>query len=85
MKRNFVIIAASTALASSVALAQTDELETPEERLSYTIGMDIGQSLTGQDMPLDIDILIQGLRAAYLGEETLLTQEEAVAEREQFI
>ena len=47
--------------------------------------MDIGQSLAGQDMPLDIDILMQGLRASYLGEETLLTQEEALAEREQFI
>lgn len=85
MNRNFVIIAASAALASGFALAQTDELETPEDRLSYTIGMDIGQSLAGQDMPLDIDILVQGLRASYLGEETLLTQEEALAEREQFI
>lgn len=85
MNRNLVIIAATTALASSFALAQTTELETPEDRLSYTIGMDIGQSLAGQDMPLDIDILMQGLRASYLGEETLLTQEEALAEREQFI
>lgn len=85
MNRNLVIIAATAALASSFALAQTEELETPEERLSYTIGMDIGQSLAGQDMPLDIDILMQGLRASYLGEETLLTQEEALAEREQFI
>lgn len=84
MNRNLVIIAAA-ALASSFALAQNDELETPEDRLSYTIGMDIGQSLAGQDMPLDIDILMQGLRASYLGEETLLTQEEALAEREQFI
>lgn len=85
MNRNFLIIAASAALAGSVALAQSDELETPEDRLSYTIGMDIGQSLAGQDMPIDIDILMQGLRASYLGEETLLTQEEALAEREQFI
>tara|TARA_Y100001933_G_scaffold249267_1_gene284090 strand:- start:3013 stop:3969 length:957 start_codon:yes stop_codon:yes gene_type:complete len=85
MNRNLVIIAATAALASSFALAQTEQLETPEERLSYTIGMDIGQSLAGQDMPLDIDILMQGLRASYLGEETLLTQEEALAEREQFI
>jgi len=85
MNRNIVIIAASAALASGFALAQNNELETPEERLSYTIGMDIGQSLSGQDMPLDIDILMQGLRASYLGEETLLTQEEALAEREQFI
>jgi len=85
MNRNIFIIAATLALASGFALAQTDELETPEDRLSYTIGMDIGQSLSGQDMPLDIDILMQGLRASYLGEETLLTQEEALAEREQFI
>ncbi|HKL53328.1 MAG TPA: FKBP-type peptidyl-prolyl cis-trans isomerase [Wenzhouxiangellaceae bacterium] len=85
MNRNIVIIAATAAFASSFALAQTNELETPEDRLSYTIGMDIGQSLAGQDMPLDIDILMQGLRASYLGEETLLTQEEALAEREQFI
>lgn len=85
MNRNFVIIAASAALAGSVALAQTEELETPEDRLSYTIGMDIGQSLAGQDMPIDIDVLMQGLRASYLGEETLLTQEEALSEREQFI
>jgi len=85
MNRKLVIIAVSAALASGMVLAQTEQLETPEERLSYTIGMDIGQSLSGQDMPLDIDILMQGLRASYLGEETLLTQEEALAEREQFI
>lgn len=89
MNRNLVILSAAAALASSFAAAQTEQLETPletpEERLSYTIGMDIGQSLAGQDMPLDIDILMQGLRASFLGEETLLTQEEALAEREQFI
>ena len=85
MNRNLVIVAATAALASGLTLAQTNELETPEDRLSYTIGMDIGQSLSGQDMPLDIDILMQGLRASFLGEETLLTQEEALAEREQFI
>lgn len=85
MNRTILIIAATAAFASGFARAQTSELETPEDRLSYTIGMDIGQSLSGQDMPLDIDILMQGLRASYLGEETLLTQEEALVEREQFI
>lgn len=85
MNRKLVIIAASAALASGTLLAQNNELETPEERLSYTIGMDIGESLAGQDMPLDIDIVIQGLRDSFLGEETLLTQEEKQAEREKFI
>ncbi|MFO7762391.1 MAG: FKBP-type peptidyl-prolyl cis-trans isomerase [Wenzhouxiangellaceae bacterium] len=85
MNRKLVIIAASAALASGTLLAQSNELETPEERLSYTIGMDIGESLAGQDMPLDLDIVIQGLRDSFLGEETLLTQEEKQAEREKFI
>jgi len=85
MNRNLVIIAASVALASATLPAQNNELESPEDRLSYTIGMDIGESLAGQDMPLDIDIVIQGLRDSFLGEETLLTQEEKQAEREKFI
>lgn len=79
------------ALATAVALAfvhntsWAQDLQTPEDRLSYTIGMDIGQSLGQQDMALDIDLLVAGLRAAYAGEETLLTQEEALAEREAFM
>lgn len=76
---------AATAMHCAVTSAQTVELETPEERLSYTIGMDMGQSLAAQDMPLDIDILIEALRSSYLGQETLLTREQADAEREQFI
>ena len=60
-------------------------MESPEDRLSYTIGMDIGQSLADQDMDLNIDLLVEALRAAYAGEETRLTQEEALAERDQFM
>lgn len=73
-------------LAFTVALplsAQT--METPEERLSYTIGMDIGQSLAEQDLNIDMDLLVEGLRAAFAGEETLLTREEADAERDSFM
>lgn len=87
MYRTMMTAAACAALASTAIPAQDEvsELETPEQRLSYTIGMDIGQSLAGQEMPLDIDILMQGLRDSYLGDETLLTREEARSEREQFI
>jgi FKBP-type peptidyl-prolyl cis-trans isomerase len=87
MNRLMTTAAACAVLASAAATAQQEvtELDSAEDRLSYTIGMDIGQSLAGQEMPLDIDILMQGLRDSYLGEETLLTQEEARSEREQFI
>ncbi|TVS12548.1 MAG: FKBP-type peptidyl-prolyl cis-trans isomerase [Wenzhouxiangella sp.] len=70
------------ALAVPVA---TLAMETPEERLSYTIGMDIGQSLAEQGIDIDIDLLIEGLRASYAGEDTELTQEEALAERDAFM
>lgn len=84
----FARIIAGSVLAASVstaAVAQDDALETPEERLSYTIGMDIGGSLADQDMDLDLDLVIEALRATYNGEETRLTQEEALEEREKFM
>ncbi|MDT8408106.1 MAG: FKBP-type peptidyl-prolyl cis-trans isomerase [Wenzhouxiangellaceae bacterium] len=85
MFRKSLIAAMTVAMSLGSAVAQDLELETEKDRLSYTIGMDVGQSLAGQDMDLDIDILMEGLRATYLGEETLLTSEEALAEREKFI
>jgi len=85
MKRA-TLLAGAVLLAQTAAVqAQTDELTTPKERLSYTIGMDVGRSLAGQEMDLDIDIVIQALRASYLGEETLMSDEEVTAERERFI
>ncbi|NKI34062.1 FKBP-type peptidyl-prolyl cis-trans isomerase [Wenzhouxiangella sp. XN79A] len=85
MIRKPVALASAALLAFGTVQAQTTELETPEDRLSYTIGMDIGQSLAGQNMELDIDLVMEGLRDAYAGGETLLTQEEALAERQKFI
>lgn len=79
------IIAGGMLAATLSISAVAQELETPEERLSYTIGMDIGRSLSEQDMDIDIDLLIDALRATYAGEETLMTQEEALAEREAFM
>ncbi|MFU8877636.1 MAG: FKBP-type peptidyl-prolyl cis-trans isomerase [Wenzhouxiangellaceae bacterium] len=86
MKHNILVTAAvAVAMHLGTAGAQVTELETPEQRLSYTLGMDMGQSLAGQDMDLDIEILIQALRATYHGEQTLLTREQADSERERFI
>lgn len=77
-------LAAAMSLALALPLA-AQTMETPEERLSYTIGMDIGQSLAEQDLNIDMDLLVEGLRAAFAGEATLLTREEADAERDAFM
>src|SRR5690554_2783615 len=82
----FFRIMAGCALAVSVStVAVADELETAEQRLSYTIGMDIGGSLAEQGIELDLDVLVEALRASYTGEETLLTEAEALAERDAFM
>ncbi len=82
----FFRIMAGCALAVSVStVAVADELETAEQRLSYTIGMDIGGSLAEQGIELDLDVLVEALRASYSGEETLLTEAEALAERDAFM
>jgi len=55
------------------------------DRLSYTVGMDIGNSLADQGLELDLDLLVEALRASFNGEETLLSREEALAERDRFM
>lgn len=86
MKRAILFAAIFAAAAVSVqSSAQDVELDTPEKRLSYTIGMDIGRSLAGQQMEMDIDVVIAALRASYSGGETLMTDEEVAEERQRFI
>jgi len=77
----------AVALTATVATAPVfaQELESDMDRLSYTVGMDIGNSLAEQGLELDLDLLVEALRASYAGEETLLSREEALAERDRFM
>ena len=61
------------------------ELNTDEQKLGYIIGMDIGKSLSEQGAEVDLDSLINAIRATYNGEELAMTTEEAAAVREEYI
>jgi len=61
------------------------ELETESQKLGYIIGMDIGQSLKQQGGELDLDSLIEAIRATYNNEPLAMTPEEAASVRESFI
>jgi FKBP-type peptidyl-prolyl cis-trans isomerase len=61
------------------------ELETEAQKLGYIIGMDIGNSLKQQQADIDIDSLLEAVKATYMGEELALTPEEAASIRETFI
>jgi len=61
------------------------ELETDQQKLGYIIGMDIGSSLKQQAADIDLDSLIEAIRATYNGEPLAMTPEEAAQVRESFI
>ncbi|ACV68616.1 FKBP-type peptidyl-prolyl cis-trans isomerase [Desulfohalobium retbaense] len=51
-------------------------LDTDQDKVSYGLGMDIGNKLKSQEFDLDPDLAAQGLKDALSGNETLMTPEE---------
>lgn len=61
------------------------ELDTEEKKLGYIIGMDIGKSLRDQGTEVDLDTLVEAIKATYKGEELALTTEQAGQIRKEYI
>jgi len=60
------------------------ELQTPKDKVSYSIGLDIGKNLKRQGMEIDTRILAQGIEDAVAGGATLLTEEQMRETMSQF-
>ena len=84
MKQFFIGGALIAAVFLSANVMAT-ELETDAQKLGYIIGMDIGASLKEQGTDLDLDTLIDAIRATYNDEALAMTPEEAASVRETFI
>jgi FKBP-type peptidyl-prolyl cis-trans isomerase FklB len=52
-------------------------LKTPEDKLSYAIGLNVGRSLQKDSITVDQNIVIQGFKDALAGSKTLMTDDEA--------
>jgi len=65
--------------------AWATELNTDEQKLGYIIGMDIGNSLRTQDAKVDLDALVDAIRATYLEQELAMSDEEASTIRQAYI
>ena len=61
------------------------DLNTEEQKLGYIIGMDIGKSLRQQNTSVDLDALVDAIRATYNGDELAMSEEEAAAIREGYV
>jgi FKBP-type peptidyl-prolyl cis-trans isomerase FklB len=69
----------SSAASQQPALKSRPELPTPKDKFSYALGMNIGTNLRRQDVPVDPDVLMRGLKDSLSGGQTLLTDDEARA------
>ena len=65
-------------LSTSTGFAQgTTELKTDKDKVSYSIGLDIGNTFKKQKMDIDPNILLSGMRDALTeGKKPLLTEEQ---------
>jgi FKBP-type peptidyl-prolyl cis-trans isomerase FkpA len=81
LKRCGLVLAALTLTINAWA----NELTTEEQKLGYIIGMDVGKSLRQQGTKVDLDSLVDAIRATYKGEELALTDEEAAAIRQEYV
>jgi FKBP-type peptidyl-prolyl cis-trans isomerase FkpA len=60
------------------------ELTTQEEKLSYVIGMDVGNNLKSRQMDLDLKIVFQAIEDSFEGSQPLLTPEEATLIKQEY-
>ncbi|HSE14006.1 MAG TPA: FKBP-type peptidyl-prolyl cis-trans isomerase [Candidatus Deferrimicrobium sp.] len=65
------------ALSGASFAADPKELKTDKEKISYSIGMDIGGSLKRGAVEVDPDLLAKGLKDSYGGGKTMLTEDQA--------
>ncbi len=59
-----------------IVAAEEIALKTEKDKISYTIGVNIGMSMKQQSVDIDADILAQGLKDGITGAKTAMTDEE---------
>jgi FKBP-type peptidyl-prolyl cis-trans isomerase len=70
------IFFAATILASTSLAQPAPELKDEKAKVSYSIGLDIGTTFKKQQMDIDPEVMMQGLRDALTGATPKLTEEQ---------
>ena len=85
MKRRLALAMCGViALSGAAFAADAPELKTDKEKISYSIGMDIGGNLRRGSIEVDPDMLAKGVKDSYVGGKTLLTEDQARQAMEDF-
>jgi len=77
MKRKLIVVALMSIFAPLMAAYAADaSLATQTDKLSYTIGADMGSNFKGQSITVEPKILMQGMQDALSGASMKMTKEE---------
>lgn len=77
MKVRGVMIFGMMLMATTAIAAEKMELKTPKDKVSYAIGMDMGNSLKQNNIEVNPDILNKAIKDVLTGQKTVLNEEEA--------
>jgi len=78
MKKTLVAACVAALMTTSTVMAETTKIESTDDRLSYSLGMLIGERILKQySEDINYFVMLEGIRAAHKGTETLMTMEEA--------
>ncbi|HEX2664334.1 MAG TPA: FKBP-type peptidyl-prolyl cis-trans isomerase [Candidatus Acidoferrum sp.] len=69
--------ASKSAQTSTTKTSAPRALETPKDKLSYSIGMNIGKSLKRDNLDVDPDLVLRGIKDVLGGGALLMTDQEA--------
>jgi len=75
MKNSIIAIIALT-LVTAVSAEEKSALKDPKDKVSYSIGLDIGSTLKKQNIDVNTDTLIAGLKDALSGAKPQMTEEQ---------
>ena len=76
MKLQLIVVLGIVFLVSQVNAQEKTDLKNQKEKVSYIIGMDIGNNLKKQSVEIDPNILAKGIKDALAGGKPLLTEQE---------
>lgn len=77
MKALLGFLALGAAITLPAADTKSPELKDQKDKVSYSIGMDIGRNIKRQNLELNVEALSAGIRDAIGGGKTALTDEES--------
>lgn len=76
MKSFWVLMLSLMFLVSAVSAEEKKALQSQKDRISYSIGVNVGNNLKMQSIDVDPDIIVQGIKDVLSGSQLLMTEKE---------